>query len=91
MHWTHFAVALESGIAEGLPCKCCGQSVSDILYYPADATPEQSDAIHEIWGVDDWDLLVCEECMGGHCGAVPGLNADNWLSERVEQHKAKLA
>ena len=27
--------------------------------------------------------------MEGHCGTVPGLNADNWLEDRINEFKAR--
>ena len=46
----------------------------------------QYELIRRLWNVDPLaDFLVCEGCMAGHCGAVPGWTGSRWLSrwERV--------
>ncbi len=60
----------------------------DYIYNPS-VTHEQEEWINKIWGVSSVDLTVCEICMRGHCGAIDGFNADNWLDEHIEAYKAK--
>ena len=31
------------------------------------------------------DFGVCEWCIEGHCGALPGLNAESWLAKQVKE------
>ena len=46
--------------------------------------------IAAIWSVDPCvDFIVCENCMAGHCGAVPGFNANNWLEDHEAAHAAR--
>ena len=75
---------------DSLKCSVCQKAQTDIVYCPVDMTEEQRTTISSIWGVDpDSDFVVCEECMRGHCGAVPGLNGDNWLEERAAENAAR--
>lgn len=92
MRWIYFTVDAEMGIEEGLPCSVCGRVETDILYFPEGMDDRQADWIKTIWGCDPYsDFCICENCMQGHCGAVPGLNADNWLEARIRDFKAHKA
>jgi len=43
--------------------------------------------ITKMWKVDPYsEFVVCEDCMEGHCGAVRGLDADNWLEEQYRRY-----
>jgi hypothetical protein len=72
----------------GRLCTVCGRDLSPrvyefgIVYFPENATDQQYGQIENLWNVDPFaDFLVCEDCMGGHCGAVRGLTADKWLAD----------
>ena len=85
MNWTYFSVKCDAGIEEGLPCSVCGDLDDDILYCPKNFTEEQDSWINKIWHKDPYtEFMVCEMCMEGHCGAVAGLNADNWLENQIK-------
>ena len=85
MTWTHFSVRQDAGLEE-LECSVCGCSTDDTLYSPSDMSEEQERLIAKIWKVDPHsDFVVCEDCMEGHCGAVRGLDADNWLEEQYRR------
>lgn len=74
------------GIEGGLCCSVCGHVVTDILYFPVRIDDRQAYWIETIWSCDPFtDFNVCEFCMRGHCGAVPRLNADNWLEDRIKE------
>ena len=61
-----------------------------VLYIPVDATKEQYKHIAKFFKVDPYaKFLVCENCMQGHYGAVPGLTADNWISGQWNTYIAK--
>jgi hypothetical protein len=83
------------------PCGVCGRHLpdptirgGDIIYSPAfrDGDEWRADAIERIWNVDPYaDFAVCEECMEGHCGAVPGKNANNWLARKAAAYDGHLS
>jgi hypothetical protein len=61
------------------------------MYIPTGLTQQQEEWIERIWDVDPYaEFVVCEACVCGHCGAVPGLTADLWLDNQVEHFKASL-
>lgn len=58
------------------------------MYYPRSDTlsDAQHGLIRRLWRVDPFcEFVVCEACMAGHCGAVPGWTGSCWLArwERV--------
>lgn len=83
-------------IVEAVPVTCtvCGRSLDapdyddDMCYIPDpdELTDEQWDQISEIWQVHPFELTVCEDCMAGHCGAVPSLTPDDWLAKHWEAY-----
>lgn len=82
-------------VEEALPtCTVCrraldGRDPDDDMFYipdPDSMTDEDWNQIFEIWGDDAIDLTVCEDCMAGHCGAVPHLTPDGWLAKHWEAH-----
>lgn len=88
MHWVHINV---DGLL--ITCTVCKRRLDlpdyldGIYYVPSCATQEQMDQIAEIWGIDPYeDFAVCEDCMQGHCGAVPWATPDQWLAEKWEAH-----
>jgi hypothetical protein len=79
-----------------LRCTVCGRIVpdpsianGDVLYIPyfeGDSDEHLAAEIERTWHVDPYaDFGVCEQCIEGHCGAVPGLNAETWLAKRVKE------
>ena len=90
MKWTYLNVKGDAGIEEGLPCTVCGNLETDILYSPKDFNSDQEEWFERIWNCDPYsDFSVCEGCMSGHCGAVPGLDADNWLTRQIINYYKK--
>jgi hypothetical protein len=81
-----------------LPCTVCRRDFpdpsivnGDFMYIPTGLTQQQEEWIERIWDVDPYaEFVVCEACVCGHCGAVPGLTADLWLDNQVEHFKASL-
>jgi hypothetical protein len=89
---TYISIAGDMGIEEGLPCSVCGHVETDILYFPVEVDDRQAYWIKSIWVCDPYvDFHICEACMEGHCGAVPGFNADNWLEDRIKEFKTRRA
>lgn len=81
---------------DGLPiiCTVCKQRLDNpdykhgIYYFPVDVTEEDYEMIAQMWQVDPLaDFCICEECIQGHCGAVPGLTAASWLALQWEAYK----
>jgi len=74
-------------------CTVCGReldgsdSSSYFYYVPVGAEEWQLDQIAEIWQIDPFtEFAVCENCLGGHCGVVPGLTPDGWLGKQWAAH-----
>ena len=69
-------------------CTVCGQPIEDVIYGPRDMDNDDIYWIEKIWKCDAFeDFRVCETCMMGHCGAVPGLNTNNWLQAHIKSYK----
>jgi hypothetical protein len=75
-------------------CSVCHkrQVGQDIVYIPrfTDNKDDENraDQIEMMFGVDPFnEFIVCENCMEGHCGVVPGKTANTWLAERVKTNR----
>lgn len=94
MRWNYLET---SGGCGWTPCTVCGRAFPDpdllngeFLYFPRvdNLSEEEAGRIEKLWGVDAYsDFAVCEGCMAGHCGAVPGLTADRWLADWVAEYE----
>lgn len=88
MNWIHIPV-IEYGEDVEIYCSVCGEKQDDIIYIPNHLSEEQAKEIESLFNVDPFtDFRVCEDCMDGHCGAVPGLNANNWLEKQSNRQSA---
>lgn len=95
MRWSYLSV--NDG---GITCECtvCKRSLpdeeiidGDIIYFPEESSPEQDEAIRQVWGVDPFsDFVVCKKCLRGHWHAVGGFTADNWLREELAKRGITL-
>ena len=92
MKWNALYIEEPSPVA----CMVCGRYFGDevgpTLYCPwfddSEKCEEQAASIRRIWGVDPYsDFAVCENCMEGCCGVVPGRNADTWLAAHIARNQ----
>ncbi len=100
MRWNYVSLY---GTGNLVTCTVCGDLIGDELhpdmldsscpdmcYSPWDLTDDQADWIRRIWKCDPYcDFNVCEECMEGHCGAVPGFTANGWLALQIERYRQR--
>jgi hypothetical protein len=73
-------------LLEGQPLTCtiCGKQQRDHVYSPKYDDAWEAQAVQRRFGVDAFaDFVICEECCGGYCGAVPSKNATAWLVDHI--------
>jgi hypothetical protein len=90
MKWNHLIL----DDSNPLRCTVCGRVVPDpsipsvdvlyIPYFEGDSDEQLAAEIERSWHVDPYaEFGVCERCIEGHCGAVPGPNAESWLAKTI--------
>jgi hypothetical protein len=94
MRWNYLETSEGCG---WVPCTVCGRNFPDsglrngaFMYFPRlePGCEGDADRIEKLWGVDPYsDFAVCEGCVAGHCGAVPGLTSDRWLGNWTAEHE----
>lgn len=90
MKWAYCSAQEVGGYEDGefTFCTVCKGAIKDIIYYPIEMSNDDISWIKKIWKCDALgDFFVCETCMAGHCGAVEGLNANNWLEKEIKAYK----
>jgi hypothetical protein len=94
MRW-HYIEVFEKGIKCSI-CQTDIQEVSDCNWYyvpildDSEEDNERGKQIEMLFKVDRFaNFQICENCMQGYCGAVPGLDANNWLEEKLVEYGKK--
>lgn len=79
-----------------IKCSVCHEKQvgQDVVYQPRFTDDEQdekrAEQIEMLFGVDPFtEFVVCENCMEGHCGTVPGKTANKWLEKRARFKEPK--